>query len=426
VAHTLLLADDSVTIQRVIELTFADEDIKVLAVGDGDQAIAAIDKTPPDIVLADIGMPGRTGYEVAEHIRTTPRLSHIPVLLLTGAFEPVDQTRVGETGAEGVLSKPFEPQLVIARVKELLARSRSASSEADASHGSHAEPPAEQAATARPAAAEPSVWTNPFSDFPIASPAATPSQVDNYFDQLDQAFASLTASTHVGEEPPTPPPGHGWFGAKRTATEPADLPLSYGSPQPAFEERRGAQARVEEPPAEASSEPPTVMWSAAEATERVAEAAERPSGLEPSPSAPPAIAPAAAAAPAAVEPRAEAPPASPAGATTAPEPVHTAAAVLPAVAPAFPPLVHAFTALLAAEQSAANAAEGAVWPGTEAGLEPPPVPEVDIDAIVEQTTRRVLEQLSDRVVRETVSEIVGGVAERLIREEIERIKSALK
>ena len=67
--HTLLLADDSVTIQRVIELTFADEDVQVVAVSDGDQAIARIEATPPDIVLADIGMPGANGYEVAQYVK---------------------------------------------------------------------------------------------------------------------------------------------------------------------------------------------------------------------------------------------------------------------------------------------------------------------------------------------------------------------
>ena len=120
--QTLLLADDSVTIQRVIELTFADEAINVVAVSDGDQAIARIEADPPDIVLVDIGMPGRTGYEVAQHIKQSPRLKHIPVLLLAGAFEPIDQAKAVAAGCDGVLAKPFEPQLVIARVKELLAR----------------------------------------------------------------------------------------------------------------------------------------------------------------------------------------------------------------------------------------------------------------------------------------------------------------
>jgi len=119
-SHRLLLADDSVTIQRVIELTFADEDIDVIAVGDGREAIRRIEADRPDIVLADVGMPEKDGYEVAAYVKNTPHLSHIPVLLLTGAFEPIDEQRAQEVGCVGVLAKPFEPQIVITRVNELL------------------------------------------------------------------------------------------------------------------------------------------------------------------------------------------------------------------------------------------------------------------------------------------------------------------
>jgi CheY-like chemotaxis protein len=121
-SRTLLLADDSVTIQRVIALIFADEDVEVVTVSDGDQAIYCIESSPPDIVLADIGMPGRNGYEVAQFIKQSPRLAHIPVVLLTGAFEPADQDRIAASGCDGVLGKPFEPHEVITRVKELLDR----------------------------------------------------------------------------------------------------------------------------------------------------------------------------------------------------------------------------------------------------------------------------------------------------------------
>ena len=121
--HKLLLADDSVTIQRVIELTFADEDVQVIAVGDGRQAIERIETEMPDIVLADVGMPERNGYDVAAFVKNTPEFAHIPVLLLTGAFEPVDEQRARAAGCDGVLAKPFEPHMVIARVKELLAAS---------------------------------------------------------------------------------------------------------------------------------------------------------------------------------------------------------------------------------------------------------------------------------------------------------------
>jgi CheY-like chemotaxis protein len=116
----LLLADDSVTIQRVIELTFSGEDIQVLAVGDGEEAITRIPLEKPDIVLADIGMPKRSGYEVCAFVKGTPELAHSPVLLLAGAFEPVDETKAKEARCDGVLVKPFEPQHVIARVRELI------------------------------------------------------------------------------------------------------------------------------------------------------------------------------------------------------------------------------------------------------------------------------------------------------------------
>jgi CheY-like chemotaxis protein len=122
VTHKLLLADDSLTIQRVVELTFAGEDVEVVAVGDGEQAIARIPIERPDVVLADIGMPKRSGYDVAAFVKGHPDLSHIPVLLLAGAFEPVDEARAQQVRCDGVLVKPFEPQQVVARVRALFAR----------------------------------------------------------------------------------------------------------------------------------------------------------------------------------------------------------------------------------------------------------------------------------------------------------------
>jgi len=116
----LLLADDSVTIQRVIELTFAGEDVQVLTASDGEEALARIAAEKPDVVLADIGMPKRSGYDVSAFIKGQPELSHIPVLLLAGAFESVDDAKAREVQCDGVLVKPFDPQQVIARVRELM------------------------------------------------------------------------------------------------------------------------------------------------------------------------------------------------------------------------------------------------------------------------------------------------------------------
>jgi CheY-like chemotaxis protein len=118
---TLLLADDSVTIQRVIELTLANEDVRVIAVADGESALRRINDERPDIVLADVGVPKLDGYAVASHIKRSPELRTIPVLLLTGAFEPVDEDRARDAGCDGILVKPFEPQQLVGRVRELLA-----------------------------------------------------------------------------------------------------------------------------------------------------------------------------------------------------------------------------------------------------------------------------------------------------------------
>jgi len=123
---TLLLADDSVTIQRVIELTFAGEGIRVVSVSDGASAITRINDECPDIVLADVGMAGVDGYQVALHVKQTPASAGVPVLLLTGAFEPIDETRARETRCDGVLVKPFEPRQLIATVRGLLSGDRPA------------------------------------------------------------------------------------------------------------------------------------------------------------------------------------------------------------------------------------------------------------------------------------------------------------
>ena len=185
--HKLLLADDSVTIQRVIELTFADEDVQVLAVGDGRQAIARVQSDRPDIVLADVGMPERDGYEVAAFIKGDPELAHIPVLLLTGAFEPIDEARAQAVGCDGVLVKPFEPQMVINRVKDLLAGRRP---QGPWSGSPAAQTPVRQAA---PVAAQ--AQGRDF-DLRAAAPQQQPAasgSLEDYFDRLDAAFASLDA-----------------------------------------------------------------------------------------------------------------------------------------------------------------------------------------------------------------------------------------
>jgi CheY-like chemotaxis protein len=407
VPRTLLLADDSVTIQRVIELTFADEDIQVVAVSDGDEAIAILDKTPPDIVLADVGMPGRNGYEVARHVKETPSLAHIPVVLLTGAFEPVDQAKAAAAGCDGVLAKPFEPQLVIGRVKELLARQR------------HVAPTLDVLLSPPPVPAPP--WTAPLVEPPPARAAAKPApdEVNQYFDRLDQAFATLSApqTETLGSIPPSqavvesldwfasqPPPNATLAMPDRWDLPPSspapDLPLSYASPQAAFD-RTHEVAPPTLAPAQVSASP----------TSAPAQRTAPPTLATGQPSDPPTL-----------EHVQDGPPAMPPAASVPTTASMQTAASMPAPAPlgALPPLADAFAALLAAERSAPPPSTTPAWPA------PGPASVAVTDEVIEQVTRRVLDRLTDRVVRETVSEKISAVAERLVREEIDRIKSAIK
>ena len=119
-SKTLLLADDSVTIQRVVELIFASEDIRVVAVGDGRRAVQTLDADGADIVLVDVEVPELDGYAVVSHVKNSNVLQHIPVLMLAGALGPADEDKARRLGCAGVVIKPFEPQTLLNRVRELL------------------------------------------------------------------------------------------------------------------------------------------------------------------------------------------------------------------------------------------------------------------------------------------------------------------
>ncbi len=120
----ILLADDSITIQKVVELTFSEGDYQVFSVGNGTLALNKIQEVRPDIALLDVIMPEANGYEVCERVKRNPETSWIPVLLLTGTFEPFDRKRAEAAGANGHLTKPFESQMLISKVEELIASSQ--------------------------------------------------------------------------------------------------------------------------------------------------------------------------------------------------------------------------------------------------------------------------------------------------------------
>jgi CheY-like chemotaxis protein len=465
VSHKLLLADDSVTIQRVIELTFAEEDVQVLTAGDGEQAIQRVQADHPDIVLADIGMPKRSGYEVAAFIKGHADFSHIPVLLLTGAFEPVDEARVHAAGCDGVLVKPFEPQHVITRVRELLQGARGPS----ALHGADVPRPVDRLAPHRaevPATRDPqeplASADKTGADFDFGGPATTPrangeAALDDYFDRLDAAFANIStagAAQEASEQPeqtevdepqvlPRPsgpvmekeldwfdssspplegPASHGASGFPSTQFVPdrhvidqepqADLVARHVMPDPTPAPSIGPSAG--DSPTTFANPPSTSEWPVPGVVEGLIGGVRHP---EPPPPEPPDQSPTISPAPAMITALVAAAPAAVAPPARAPEPEARPASETRA-APATPAtttvIAEAFSALLAVEQGEPGAVPVRLVTG-------PAVPEIT-DELIEEITRRVIERLAPGAVRDVVSDVVAQVAERLVREEITRLR----
>ncbi len=117
---TLLLADDSITIQKVVGIIFANEDYELVVVDNGTSALEKAREIKPDVMLVDALMPGKSGYEVCEEVRRDPVLKGIPLLLLVGAFEPFDEEKARMSGADDHITKPFESQSLIDKVKALV------------------------------------------------------------------------------------------------------------------------------------------------------------------------------------------------------------------------------------------------------------------------------------------------------------------
>ncbi len=256
---TLLLADDSATIQRVIEMTFAEEDVRVVTVGDGREAIERIAADPPDIVLADTNMPEKDGYEVSAFVKGESARSGIPVVLLTGAFEPVDDERAREVGCDAVLVKPFEPTAVLARVRELLGLPADGDAEAPAAAEAVADAPVAgpDASTADPDSEEPAA-----ADAPVAAADASPADPD----PEEPAAADASAA-----DPDAAAPAEDAASAAPDAAAPVEDALPAG-PDPAAPAAQRDAAPGDTPAAGGAAAPPAVPAVEAPAPPSLAEA----------------------------------------------------------------------------------------------------------------------------------------------------------
>lgn len=192
---TILLADDSITIQKVVELTFSEGDYQVICVSNGTEALKKVREVRPNVALLDIIMPEKNGYEVCEELKRDPSTSDIPVLLLTGTFEPFDEKRADAVGAVGHLTKPFESHALVSRVDELVAAGGGGSSEPAAPGVDPVAPPA------MPESPQPEpVMAHPMTE---AAPESTTAQMPDV--PAEAPPPSLVTPSPYSEDAPSEP-----------------------------------------------------------------------------------------------------------------------------------------------------------------------------------------------------------------------------
>jgi CheY-like chemotaxis protein len=469
----ILLADDSITIQKVIELTFSDEDFDVVTVGNGRLALEKVQELRPDIVLCDIIMPEKDGYEVCDFIKRNAGLSHVPVLLLTGAFEPFDQERAARVGCDGFLAKPFEPQTLIAKVKDLLAQAASRPAPQPARS---AAPPAAIpfAPPAPPPPAPPPLAVAPPPPAPVTEslfeadafeviapaipveestatipgmdpePIPVPTGAFQVPDMASSAFIPeepYEATAPVAPAPPAAPPPmpepdvHGV--ADEIEASPDELmSIAEPGPLPGVPDdtatvmfRAGEVSWGSEPTREVSLEDRAQASMAAQTEAAVFEEVFEEMPVPATPPEPPAPPEAPAFEAPQAEEAEEPPPAiwsphAPAASEPPPAPARPAASAWapePPPAPAVPP------APLTSVPDEISFQD--LTPESEPEAEPPASEAAQVQVpreMVETIAQRVVAQISERVVREVAWEVIPDLAEALIKKEIERLKAELQ
>ncbi len=118
---TVFFIDDSATMREVMKIAFRRENIGVVTYHDATTALEQIERTPPDVVITDVIMPDKDGFEVCQYIKQHPRLQKTPVVLLSGVVNREVADKAFSVKADELIRKPFQPQDLIARVKQLLA-----------------------------------------------------------------------------------------------------------------------------------------------------------------------------------------------------------------------------------------------------------------------------------------------------------------
>ncbi len=263
---TILVADDNSNIQKMVSLVFAEKGIGVVAVGNGEAACRKMSEVRPDLVLADVFMPVRSGYEVCEFVKHDPQFAAIPVILLVGAFDPLDEKEAQRVGADGVLKKPFvPPDPLITMVTSLLHKNA---------------PPAPQAAPPQEIAAAPKQEPPPARRTPITYVHAKPEPVPEEFafgtaprdfDETEDASPALgqpvamPSAKYAEQDPDDEEPASEWKQRRNTM----EYDISAAESSSMVERLAGQDMAPEVPPLDAAEAAPPAAFGDAKIPENI-------------------------------------------------------------------------------------------------------------------------------------------------------------
>jgi len=422
-AKRILLADDSITIQKVVELTFSDGDYEVTAVNNGNKAIQKLSEMRPDIILSDIIMPEKNGYEVCEFVKSHPEFRSIPVILLTGTFEPFDPDRADKAGCDAVVTKPFESQSLIHKVEELIEHAKT-QAPTDKVPAAQLEPESESPFSSEPAPPEPQSQfsTGAFQtpETPFAPPPPETSGETRAFPRIN--FEELSK--------PTPPP-------------PAPSPSPWDEPPAAAGETRAFPKMTFEdldkpaapPPAPLMDSRPSSPWDDQPAVSGETRAFPKMTFEDLDKATPPP----------APTPEPEPEPEAPSWALATPEEPPAASSSMWEEPPQFSGETKAFPKMsfedldkMASEPAKElpppepAAEEMPFSPSVEEKPEPQEKPAAaaatavggDLsDDQVDRIARRVVQLMSDTVVRNIAWEVIPDLAEMVVKERIKQLES---
>jgi CheY-like chemotaxis protein len=408
----ILLADDSLTIQKVVELTFSDSDFDLVCVSNGQRALEEVREERPDLILADVVMPEKNGYEVCEAIKGNPLTARIPVVLLSGTFEPFDRDRAERIGADAIVSKPFDSQQLLAQVELLLSRTPKEPSAPAVSTGAttivvpmtsfQSSPPTQPIRQVTEPLSKPAEDSPPFEagftaeDFTGTVRLPTPEPADAFEEEYGRGGVDSAIEAFEKEHP-----GFGFSGDAEIEIDDARLSGKQMVEESGSPSRRWLADEPEKAPAPPRKEAPPEgfdVWTADDSGNQVAAPSEATAALR-GPLAVPAFA----------------------EEIAAPDAAGGDGGTVALKVPLDPPRPeqpkHELETL-AQENSIPELTEMlSSVSRTNGGLS---------DADIERLAAKVVEKLSDKVVREIAWEVIPDMAEIVIKQRIKELESGIE